>query len=65
METGETPKRCVGCGAPSPDTETVYTLISARFGWRLRHARRPDGTVVVEFRCPGCWARLKAEAGRG
>jgi len=39
MEETEDLKRsvqtCVDCNAQSPQTETNFTLISARYGWRL------------------------------
>ncbi|HEX8795098.1 MAG TPA: hypothetical protein VF765_29325 [Polyangiaceae bacterium] len=50
---------CVGCGKKSPETETNYTLISAQFGWRLTRYKNPDGTLVVEWRCPTCWREYK------
>src|SRR5689334_10921552 len=50
---------CIDCGALSPETETNYTLISSQFGWRLSRTRMPDGTFVVEWRCPSCWKEFK------
>jgi hypothetical protein len=50
---------CVGCGKKSPETETNYTLISAQFGWRLTRYQGPDGSLVVEWRCPSCWRDFK------
>ena len=52
---------CVDCAARSPDVETEYTLISSRFGWRLNRRVARDGAVVLEWRCPTCWARFKRE----
>lgn len=52
-------QRCVGCNASSPKTDTEYTLISARHGWRLTRTRSADGTAVVEWRCPDCWKTYK------
>src|SRR5581483_3512091 len=43
----------------SPETETNYTLISAQFGWRLTRYQGPDGSLVVEWRCPSCWRDFK------
>jgi len=54
---------CVDCRKLSPETETNYTLISARHGWRLRREQLPDGTLVVEWRCPACWREFKASGG--
>jgi len=48
-------QRCVDCGVLSPETETNYTLISARHGWRLTRRYETDGRLVVEWRCHACW----------
>jgi hypothetical protein len=50
---------CIGCGKRSPETETNYTLISAQFGWRLTRYRAPDGSIIIEWRCPTCWRDYK------
>jgi len=50
---------CIQCGAQAPPTDTNYTLISAKFGWRLSREVRPDGTLLLEWRCPGCWQAHK------
>jgi hypothetical protein len=52
-------KACVGCGKQSPETETNYTLISARHGWRLHRFKLPDGKFDVEWHCPDCWKARK------
>ena len=54
---------CVECGIGSPDTNTNYTLIS-RTGWRLTRGQGTDGAVVMEWRCPECWAKHKAAPAR-
>jgi hypothetical protein len=54
---------CVDCGRKSPQTETNYTLISSRFGWRLLHYALPNGTIAVEWRCPACWREYKRARG--
>ena len=54
--------QCVDCRAPSPDVDTEYTLISSRFGWRLTRKQGRDGAVILEWRCPECWARFKSGA---
>jgi hypothetical protein len=46
---------CVDCGVLSPETETNYTLISARYGWRLTRKVDPSGRTQMEWRCPRCW----------
>ncbi len=51
--------RCVDCGAASPATETNYTLISQRHGWRLTRSVDRDGRKIAEWRCPQCWMRHK------
>jgi hypothetical protein len=55
----QTSHQCVGCRAWSPPTETEHTLISAQHGWRLTRRFDDAGTMVVEWRCPACWARYK------
>ena len=52
---------CVDCQATSPSTDTNYTLISARYGWRLV-VSSPDsatGQRKAEWRCPKCWENHK------
>jgi hypothetical protein len=49
----------VTCGKRAPETETNYTLISAQFGWRLTRFKGPDGSIVLEWRCPTCWREFK------
>jgi hypothetical protein len=53
----------VTCGKSAPETETNYTLISAKFGWRLTRYKRTDGTLVLEWRCPNCWREFKRSRG--
>jgi hypothetical protein len=50
---------CVDCGETSPQTETNYTLISSRYGWRLSRSTGPDGKKRMVWRCPRCWAQHK------
>jgi hypothetical protein len=52
---------CVVCGAESPKTETNYTLISPKFGWRLSRRAAGDGTFIVEWRCGPCWTKHKEQ----
>jgi hypothetical protein len=52
---------CVGCGKNSPETETNYTLISPRYGWRLVREKQKNGTYLVEWHCPECWRGRKAQ----
>ena len=52
---GTSRHHCVGCGVVSPETETNYTLISARYGWRLTRKVDVSGRNQLEWRCPRCW----------
>jgi hypothetical protein len=54
---------CVDCNAKSPQTETNYTLISSRYGWRLSLQSNPDGRRVSVWRCPICWERHRRPRG--
>jgi hypothetical protein len=54
---------CVVCGIQSPKTETNYTLISSKFGWRLSRRPADDGTFIVEWRCAECWIKHKEKQG--
>jgi hypothetical protein len=57
---------CIGCGAKAPATETQYTLISARYGWRvIRIPSTEPGGPGIEWRCPECWRAYKKHAGLG
>ena len=49
---------CTGCGVHAPQTDTDYTLISSRFGWRVRRYVEGD-EPITEWWCPACWAELK------
>jgi hypothetical protein len=51
---------CVDCGVAAPETDTAYTLISARFGWRLQYAVDAAGRRLPEWRCGECYRRAKA-----
>ena len=50
---------CADCGQPPPATETNYTLISARHGWRLSRSVEPNGQKVMKWRCPECWRKYR------
>lgn len=50
---------CVGCGRKSPPTDTDYTLISSRHGWRLTIETSPNGRRHPIWRCPACWRRRR------
>ncbi|HLV19659.1 MAG TPA: hypothetical protein VKZ49_02215 [Polyangiaceae bacterium] len=53
-------RRCVDCKMASPETQTNYTLISSRHGWRLSQSVAEDGRRIIEWRCPTCWQRFRA-----
>jgi hypothetical protein len=50
---------CVDCHVQSPPTDTNYTLISSRHGWRLTVTPESSGQRIPEWRCPKCWERHK------
>jgi hypothetical protein len=52
-------RECVECGTKSPETETNYTLISSRHGWRLTRSFDAEGRRVMQWRCPNCWNNFK------
>jgi hypothetical protein len=53
-------RACCDCGLPSPNTETSYTLISSRYGWRLEIVVVPGtGKRRSLWRCPSCWKNRK------
>lgn len=51
--------RCGGCGAPAPPTDTNYTLISQKHGWRLVLQEDESGNRVGQWWCPACWAKKR------
>src|SRR5579872_3339909 len=53
---------CVDCGILSPETDTNYTLIGSRHGWRLTRRIESDGSAVAEWRCPPCWRAYKGSS---
>ena len=58
----KTSHTCVECGTTSPATETNYTLISARHGWRLTLGQDSKGIRTMQWRCPNCWSRRRQES---
>lgn len=54
-------QQCVDCGTSAPRTETNYTLISSRYGWRLTRTADANGRRVMEWRCPSCYTRYRAK----
>ena len=51
--------KCVDCGKLPPQTESAYTLIGGKAGWRFTRSRAADGTVTAEWRCPECWIQFR------
>jgi hypothetical protein len=51
---------CIGCAKPLPESETSFSLISSKFGWRLTRRRDANGSMGSEWRCPDCWQAYKA-----
>lgn len=49
---------CVDCRRTAPQTDTDYTLISGKFGWRL-HRRKTHEGWTIDWRCPDCWRAFK------
>lgn len=52
---------CAGCGVAAPTACTNYTVISSRYGWRLSHVEGEPSARAVEWRCPTCWAKFRAQ----
>ncbi len=50
---------CIECGARPPETESAYTLIGGKAGWRLTRVRAADGSVTTQWRCAECWHKFK------
>ncbi|MGZ3417020.1 MAG: hypothetical protein ACXWUG_24695 [Polyangiales bacterium] len=54
---------CTSCGTRSPEIETNYTLISAKFGWRLLRTKGAGGEYLLHWYCPKCWSKRKGDGG--
>ena len=50
---------CMDCASCAPPTDTNFTLISAKFGWRLTRTVDANGRASINWRCPACWERHK------
>ena len=53
--------KCTDCAKRAPATDTAHTLISTKHQWRLTRRLTKAKTLVVEWRCPDCWRRYKAD----
>jgi len=56
---------CGACGIESPQTQTNYTLMSSRFGWRLSLEILPNGRRNAVWRCPKCWREFRNRSSNG
>lgn len=52
----ESAKTCVACGARSPETDALYTLMG-EWGWRPLTST--DASAPMHWRCPTCWEQFK------
>lgn len=52
-------KVCVDCNTLSPPTDSDYTLISQRHGWRLTRSTDAEGKRSAEWRCPQCFVKIR------
>jgi hypothetical protein len=52
-------RKCVDCAALAPESASEYTLISARYGWRVTRATRQDGRGILEWRCRKCFTAFR------
>ena len=50
---------CADCQVEAPITDTNYTLISSRYGWRMTRVVTTDGRRAMQWRCPACWENYK------
>jgi hypothetical protein len=55
------PRKCVRCGAASPEEASSHTLISAKHGWRVTRRQLADGGYVLDWHCQHCWQQRKAK----
>jgi len=62
MLTRSRPDRsCVDCGCSAPADASEYTLFSKKYGWRLTREISATGELVLEWRCPGCFAKVRSK----
>jgi hypothetical protein len=57
-------QKCISCARLSPETNGDSTLTTS-YGWRIRKGTDEAGNTVIEWRCPPCWQRFKAQQGGG
>jgi len=51
--------KCSKCGISPPETETNYTLISPKHGWRLERSLDSEGNKAMLWFCPRCWTKKR------
>ena len=56
-----TDRKCVDCGRCSPANASEYTLFSSKYGWRITRGVSASGEILIEWHCPECFARLRAQ----
>jgi rubredoxin len=52
------PQTCTDCKKEAPQTDSQYTLIGGKFGWRVQRRKTAHGWTV-DWRCPDCWRVFK------
>lgn len=57
-------QHCADCQVEAPTTDTNYTLISSRYGWRMTRVEQRDGRRAMQWRCPQCWDTFKRRRDR-
>jgi hypothetical protein len=55
---------CVDCSALAPAPDENTTLISMKYGWRLKRKSTAAG-YVMEWRCQECWAKHRKRVSLG
>ena len=55
---------CIDCGALSPEVsaDEGSTLVSIKYGWRIKRQMDRRGDPIIEARCPSCWAKRRPPA---
>jgi hypothetical protein len=51
-------RTCARCRTTAPSTETDYTLIGSKHGWRCRKVDS-GGATRLEWYCDACWKGVR------
>ena len=51
-------KVCSVCGVRAPETDSQYTLISSKYGWRLKREKY-ETIYLLNWFCSDCWKKEK------